>query len=181
MKNILVMISIVYSTFSFGQIILYNDKPAVYLDSNKIDLEYFLFDQNKIERLDVVKQIFDVRTNTSGTIYITSKQPKSFNFFSYQQIKSRFFSDKLKPILLLLNGDFVKNPNKLNIDSSYIYKVEVESGADFEELKNIFSSLTIVNIQTRFTSSKNEQRNIKLGIPDIQIFLNGLPRESFPE
>ena len=44
---------------------------------------------------------------------------------------------------------FIKNPSKINIDLSYIDKVEVENGADFEQLKNIYPDLAIVNIKLK--------------------------------
>lgn len=172
MKLIVGLLCIVSSTFSFGQIKLNNNKPFVYLDSNRIDLEHFLFDQNKIEKVDVVKEAFDTRTNTSGSIYITSKQSQSFNFLSYKQLKSKYFSDITKPILLLLNGNFIKSPAKLNIDSSYISKVEVEAGEDYSELRKLYPAMAIVNIKLK---------NINFNKADRQFFLDGMPAKNFPE
>ena len=149
MKIIFSLLSIVISTFSFGQINFDNHKPSVYLDSNRIDFEHYLFDQNKIEKIDVVKQAFDGRTNTSGSVFTTSKQPKSFNFLSYEQIKSKYFSDKTKSVLFLINGNFIKNFEKINIDESYISKVEVETGDDYRELKNIYPNMAVVNIELK--------------------------------
>ena len=83
--------------------------------------------------------------------------------------------------MLLVNGCFIKNPTQINIDSAYIYRIEVESGADFEELKKIYSSLSIVNIETKIATSLNDQRNINLHNPQRQIFLYGLPNKSEPE
>ena len=170
MKIIFCLLGLGLSIISFAQLKLYDNKPSVYLDSTKIDLENFLFDQNKIEKIDVVKQAFDARTNTSGSVIITSKKPNSFNFFSYEQIKSIHFSDKPKPILLLLNGNFIKNFAKINIDSSYISKVEVETGNDYEELKNIYPNVAIVNIKLK-----------NLNLFDRQFILQGLPSNSYPE
>ena len=80
--------------------------------------------------------------------------------------------------MLLVNGCFIKNPTQINIDSAYIYRIEVESGADFEELKNIYPLLTIVNIQTNHLKG---QRIIDSSNPQRQIFLHGLPNKSEPE
>ncbi len=170
MKIIFSLLSLVISTFSFGQLLINNTKPDVYLDSNKIELEHFLFDQNKIEKFEVLNNIFDARTNTTGRIYITSKKPQIFNFLSYQQIKAKYFSDRTKPILLLLNGNFVKSPAKLNIDSSYINKVEVETGEEYKELKNLYPTMAIVNIILN--------NKYFLG---RQIILDGMPENNFPE
>ncbi len=170
MKIIFSLFSIVFSTFSFGQSLINSSKPDVYLDSNKIELEHFLFDQSKIEKFEIVKQIFDARTNTTGIIYITSKKPQFFNFLSYQQIKTKYFSGRTKPILLLLNGTFIISPAKLNIDSSYINKVEVETGEDYEELKSLYPTMAIVNI--RLNNKYLYER---------QIMLDGMPQNNLPE
>jgi len=101
MKIIFCFLGLGLSIISFAQLKLYDNKPSVYLDLTKIELEYFLFDQNKIEKFEVVKNNFASSTNNSGSIYITSKQPKNFNFLSYVEIKRKYFSDKTKPILFL--------------------------------------------------------------------------------
>ena len=170
MKIIFCLLGLGLSIISFAQLKLYDNKPSVYLDSTKIELEYFLFDQSKIEKFDVVKNHTAIPTNNSGSISITSKQPKNFNFLSYKEIKRKYFSDKPKPILLLLNGNFIKNFAKINIDSSYISKVEVETGNDYEELKNIYPNMAVVNIKLK-----------NLNFPDRQIILQGLPSNSYPE
>ena len=72
--------------------------------------------------------------------------------------------------MLLLNGNFIKNFAKINIDSSYISKVEVETGNDYEELKNIYPNMAVVNIKLK-----------NLNFPDRQIILQGLPSNSYPE
>ena len=81
MKIIFCFLSLGLSIISFAQLKLYGNKPSVYLDSTKIDFEYFLFDQNKIEKFEVVKNYFTAQTNNLGSIYITSKQPKNLIFF----------------------------------------------------------------------------------------------------
>ena len=170
MKISLSLLSIVISTFSFGQINFNNHKPSVYLDSNRIDFEHYLFDQNKIEKIDVVKQAFDAGTNTSGSVFITSKQPNTINFLSYEQIKSKYFSGKTKSVLFLINGKFIKNFEKINIDESYISKVEVETGDDYRELKNIYPNMAIVNIKLK-----------NFDLSEREIILQGLPSNSYPE
>ena len=172
MKIIFCFLGLCFSIISFAQLKIYDNKPSVYLDSAKIELEYFLFDQSKIEKFDVVKNHTLIPTNHSGSIFITSKQPKNFNFLSYEEIKRKYFSDKTKPILFLLNGNFVKSASKINIDSSYISKVEVETGADYEELKNLYPSLAIVNIRLKNINYINDER---------QISLQGMPPKDLPE
>ena len=160
------------STISFAQSKSYDNKPSVYLDSTKIELEYFLFDQNKIDKFEIAKNHFTSTTKNLGSIYITSKQRKGFNFLSYFEIKRQYFSNITKPILLLVNGNFIKTFTKINIDSSYISKVEVEIGDDYEELKNIYPSLALVNIQLK---------NLNYKISERQISLQGLPLKNLPE
>ena len=172
MKIIFWLLSLGFSMISFAQPKFYDENPTVYLDSTKIELEYFLFDQNKIHNIDIVKKPFSTPTKNSGMIYITSKQPNNFNFLSYVEIKRKYFADKTKPILLLLNGIFIKSPTKIHIDSSYISKVEVETGDDYEELKNLYPYLAIVNIKLN---------NINYINGDRQISLHGLPSKNLPE
>ena len=74
MKIIFWFLSLGFSTISFAQLKLYDNKPSVYLDSAKIELEYFLFDHNKIEKFDVVKNHSATLTNNSDRIYITHRQ-----------------------------------------------------------------------------------------------------------
>ena len=74
--------------------------------------------------------------------------------------------------MLLVNGNFIKTFTKINIDSSYISKVEVEIGDDYEELKNIYPSLALVNIQLK---------NLNYKISERQISLQGLPLKNLPE
>ena len=72
--------------------------------------------------------------------------------------------------MLLLNGKFIKSAAKINIDSSYISKVEVETGEDYEELKNIYPNMAIVNIKLK-----------NLNLSDRQFILQRLPSNSYPE
>lgn len=189
MKIIFSIFCLGFSFFSFGQLrksvktlsTVFISNPVVYFDSIPTSMELFYFDMSKIKSRVWVQEKFDSSTNSSGKIYITSKNPKDYNFLSFTDLKSKYIGSNKKPVLLLINGNFIKNPTQINIDSSYIYKVEVESGADFEELKNIYPLLSIVNIQTKNTASLNEQRNINLNGPERQIFLNGLPNKSLPE
>jgi len=181
MKIILSVFCVGISLITFAQKILSYDKPSVYLDSNKIELEHYLFDQNNIEKVDVIKKEFDPLTNSSGKIYITSKNPKDYHFLSFTDFKNKYLGNNKKPVLLLINGNFIKNPTNIKIDSAYIFNVEVESGADFDELKNLYPLLSIVNIQTKRREFLNGERQINLIGPERQIILNGLPNNSFPE
>ncbi|MCY7292114.1 MAG: hypothetical protein LH615_08020, partial [Ferruginibacter sp.] len=140
--------------------------PIFYLDSVPVEMEYTYLDVNNIERVEVIKDA------VTGKVYMTSKNTKSFNFLSYSILKNTYFNEINKPVLLLVNGNFIKNPLKINIDSSYIYKVEVECGVDFEELKNLYPNLAIVNIKINNLNNKIGER---------PIFLQGMPLNNFPE
>ncbi len=189
MKIMLSFLGLAFSMFSHGQPLdkvksiptVFFSNPIVYFDSIPTRMELFYFDRNKIKSIINVQSKFDSTTNSSGKIYITSINPKDYNFLSFTDLKNKYIGNNKKPVLLLLNGNFIKNPTSIKIDSSYIYKVEVETGADFEELKNIYPLLSIVNIQTKNRASLNGERQINLNGPERQIFLNGLPNKSFPE
>ncbi len=189
MKIILSIFCLGFSFFSFGQVleklkglpVAYFSNPVVYFDSIPTRMELFYFDKSKIKTIVNVQSVFDSSTNSSGKIYITSINPEDYNFLSFTDLKRKYIGTNKKPVLFLLNGNFIKNPTQINIDSSYIYKVEVESGADFEELKNIYPLLAIVNIKTKNAATLNDERQINLNGPERQIFLNGLPNKSSPE
>ena len=156
---------------SFGQSQTINNygavgKPKYYLDSINVEMEYYYMDMNKLEKVDVIKDV------VSGKIYMTLKNPKNFNFLSYSILKNTYFKKINKLVLLLVNGNFIKNPTKIKIDSSYIYKVEVENGDDFEELKNLYPSLAIVNIKLNNLNNKIGERPISF---------KGMPKANLPE
>ena len=141
-------------------------KPMIYSDSILVAMEYTYMDMNNIERVTVKKDA------VSDNLYITPKNNYRFNFLTYPDLKSIYFSKITKPVLLLVNGNFAKNSAKINIDSSYIFKVEVESGNDFEELKNLYPDMAIINIKVNNLNNKNGER---------QISLEGMPLNSFPQ
>ena len=135
-------------------------KAEAFLDSVPIELESSFFDVSKIESVDVTKNA------ASGRIYIKTKNPSNINFLSYSRIKNEYFSGIDKPILLLINGQFIKNFMLIKIDSAYIYNVEVESGENFEELKKLYPALAIVNIKLNNLNNKIGERQISLeGMP----------------
>ena len=186
MKIFFSLFSILFSTFSFGQVnanltsfptSLFID-PVIYFDSIQTRSGFFSFDTIEIKSITRVEKKFDGLTQSSPEIYISSKNPHNHKFLSFLDLKARYIGNDKKPVLLLLNGSFIKNPSEISIDSAYIYKVEVESGADFEELKNIYPLLTIVNIQT---NNLKDQRIIDFSTPQRQIFFYGLPNKSEPE
>ncbi len=141
-------------------------KPKVFLDSIPVELEHIYFDTHKIKNIDVKK------VTPTGVIFITSKNPDNYNFLSYATIKARYFSNINKPILLLINGEFINDLTKVNIDSSYIFKIEVERGEDFKELKNLYPDFAIVNIKLN---------NINNTVGERQITLHGMRNAVLPE
>ncbi|MCY7293122.1 MAG: hypothetical protein LH615_13170 [Ferruginibacter sp.] len=180
MKIILSLFGMGFSLFSFGQmkesvkplLTSYSYNPVIYFDSILTRMDFFYFDTSKIKSINFVKEVYDSVTNSSGKIYITSKNPKEYNFLSFTDLKNKFIGNNKKSVLLLINGNFIKNPSTINIDSAYIYKVEVESGDDFEELKNLYPNLAIVNIKLNNLNNKNGER---------AIYLQGIPMSNFPE
>jgi hypothetical protein len=130
-------------------------------DSNRNEILYFFdniqisnevlsyIDVNKIADVRVTKPTVGPRENYAGRIDITSKSPKDFNFLSFAGIKSKYVNATTKPILLLVNGNFINNAANFKIDDNFISTVEVEQGADFNQLKNIYPTFAIVNIITK--------------------------------
>ena len=154
MKILIFLISISFSLVAFGQ---QNSnprpfkewQPLCYLDSVNIELAQTHFDPAKIESMNVVKSHIDSTRQIYGKIYITSKDPKDYNFLTIADISKIYKKDTLSPTIFMLDNDFLKDIALFKIDSSYILRVEFIRGNEFEYLKKTMPNLTILKILTR--------------------------------
>jgi hypothetical protein len=148
MKFILTLCLLFLSILFFGQ----NNKteePAIFIDSVLVatnTIEYI--DPNDIESINVIKK------NTTidgvlyyGQMYITSKNPKKYDFLSLEQIKSEFTKIKSKDVIYMINGALIKtNIETLKLDRNYILSVEVTNSDAFYNLRKSDIQFDIINI-----------------------------------
>ena len=148
MKYILTFSFLFFTTLFFGQNNK-TEKSAMFLDSTLVltkMIEYI--DPNDIEAVNVIKK--DTTINGvlyHGQIYITSKEPKKYNFMSLEQIKFEFTKIKKNDIIYMVNGVLIKdNIEAFKLDRNYILNVEVTNSEAFYNFRKSDIKFDIINI-----------------------------------
>jgi len=165
MRTFLLFIILFLSHVSFGQKNS-NPKPfkewqpLYYLDSVNVEFSELHFDPEKIESMNVVKSYIDSTAQNYGKIFITSKDPKDYNFLTISDITTTYKKDTLSPTIFMLDNEFLKDITKFKIDSNYILKIELLRGGEFDYLKKNIPNLTILKIITRTKENLAKQNQI---------------------
>jgi hypothetical protein len=164
MKFILTLCLLFLSTLFFGQ----NDKteqPAMFIDSvlvgtNTIDY----IDPNDIESINVIKKNTTINgVLYYGQIYITSKNPKKYDFISLDQVTSEFTKIKSKDVIYMINGALIKtNVETLKLDRNYILSVEVTNSGEFFNLRKSDIQFDIINILGKTKENLDNKNKILL-------------------
>jgi hypothetical protein len=144
MRPIVFLFLLSLTSFAYGQ----SSKPAYFIDSVKVGPYLANFSPQKIESIYVSKEFVDTTNNLSGAIYITTKKPNNFNFLGVNDIKKAYKIEANGPTIYMLDKEFIIDTQHFKIDSSFIYKVDVIKGVEFQDLKNDLPNLTIVKIYT---------------------------------
>lgn len=135
---------------AFGQA-SHTKKAANFINGVNYGAYLPYFNQTLIDSVTISKHYVDKENDLFGAIYLTTKTPNKFNFLSINDIDNAYKIEKSGLTLYMLNKEFIKEAAHFKIDSSYIYKVEVIKGKDFDYLKNSQPNLSIVKI---FTNTK---------------------------
>ncbi|MBA4317723.1 MAG: hypothetical protein C0412_04915 [Flavobacterium sp.] len=164
MKFILTLCFLFLSTLFFGQ----NNKteePAIFIDSVLVatnTIEYI--DPNDIESINVIKKNATIDgVLYYGQMYITSKNPKKYDFLSLEQIKSEFTKIKSKDVIYMINGALIKtNIENLKLDRNYILSVEVTNSDAFYNLRKSNIQFDIINILGKTKENLDNKNKILL-------------------
>ena len=164
MKFILTLCFLFLSTLFFGQS-KKSEEPAMFVDSVLVgthSMEYI--DPNDIESINVIKKNATINgVPYYGQIYITSKNPKKYNFISLDQIKSEFTKIKRKDVIYMINGVLIKNNiENLKLDRNYILSVDVTNSDEFYNLRKSDVQFDIINILGKTKENIENKNKIRL-------------------
>jgi hypothetical protein len=148
MKCILTLSLLFLTTLFFGQN-NETEQPAMLFDSTLVATNTMNYiDQNEIKSVNVIKK--DTTINGivyHGQIYVTSKNPKKYDFISLDQIKSEFTKIKSNDVIYIVNGSLIKdNIETFKLDRNYILTVEVTNSEAFYNLRKSDTKFDIINI-----------------------------------
>lgn len=163
MKFILTLFLLFLTTLFFGQI--KNEQPAMFLDSVFVannTIEYM--EPNEIESINVIKKNTTINgVLYYGQIYITSKNPKKYDFISLEQVKSEFTKIKGIDVIFMINGALIKNNiETLKLDRNYILSVEVTNSDAFYNLRKSDIQFDIINILGKTKENLDHKNKILL-------------------
>jgi len=163
MKFILTLFLLFLTTLFFGQI--KNEQPAMFLDSVFVannTIEYM--EPNEIESINVIKKNTTINgVLYYGQIYITSKNPKKYDFISLEQVKSEFTKIKGIDVIYMINGALIKNNiETLKLDRNYILSVEVTNSDAFYNLRKSDIQFDIINILGKTKENLDHKNKILL-------------------
>ncbi|NQX37394.1 hypothetical protein SAMN05421820_103625 [Pedobacter steynii] len=116
-------------------------QPHYYVDNIYVGDNIFIhLDANQILSLDVDKE--------SSKIFITTKNPASFNFLSLQEIRNKYVKSTYPRALYLLNGKLVKDHSQ-KIDEKYILSIQISTSDSIASLKDAQVKFDVIEILTR--------------------------------
>lgn len=123
--------------------------PAVvYLDSILV-VDMPFIDVYAIKNIRIEKG-FDSIFLRNGKIYLTSKKESKINLWTVDDIKKKYsLNANNNQIIWMVNDDFIERTQYFKIDSSYLYKIQVQELPIVDSFNQNSSSLTIIRIFTK--------------------------------
>ena len=152
MKRCIFLFLLFIASIAYGQStpVHQHRQAAYFIDSIRVGsvcMQYILPDS--IKALSVSKDFMDKENNVYEAIYITTKTPKAYNFIGLDAIKKTYGIVAPGVTIYMVDKEFIQDTQYFKLPSSFISRVEIIKGADFDNLKNDFPNLSIVNIVTR--------------------------------
>ena len=125
-------------------------------------MEYI--DPNDIESINVIKKNTTINgVLYYGQIYVTSKNPKKYDFISLDQVRSEFTKIKSNDVIYMINGTLIKNNiENLKLDRNYILSVEVTNSDAFYNLRKSNIQFDIINILGKTKENLDNKNKILL-------------------
>jgi len=165
MKTLIILFWLSVSLVTYGQ---QKTKPAAewqpiyFLDSTIVELSQLHFDPDKLAEIKVDGNYYDSAKQIHGKVFITSKQPNSYNFLTIHDIAKTYYNGNYSPIIFILDNDLLKDTLNFKIDSSYVLKIELIKATEIDYLKNTFPNLIILKIVTRTKENIDKQNQIRI-------------------
>lgn len=164
MKRYIFLFLLSVTSFAYGQSMpAHHSRPvAIFIDSVRVSSTYMQYIQpDSIKDVFVTKDFVDKANNVYGALYITTKNPKAYNFIGLDAIKKVYGIVAPGLTIYMVNKELVQDTQYFKLDSSSIAKVEVIKGSEFDNLKSDFPNLYIVKIITKSNTPKSTEIMIR--------------------
>jgi hypothetical protein len=103
-------------------------EPVLYLDSIRLTTNK-IFDLTKLAS---VNETNDGDTSApGGKIFLTSKEPKGYNFLTAKDLADKYHITVDSPAIFMFDGRTITDTSKFEIDASYIAKVDITSAVNY--------------------------------------------------
>src|SRR5665213_738399 len=167
MKTCVALLLFLFSFSAYGQEVIQHKPiaewpPLFYLDSVNVEMSKLLFDANKLSAIKVTNNYYDSSMQIHGKVYMTSKDPKSYNFLTISQILRSYKKGIQTPTIFMLDNEILKDTSNFKIDSSYIVKVLLVQNAGIKYPKSTMGDSTILKIITRTNKYPEKQKQIRI-------------------
>jgi hypothetical protein len=164
MKQFLTFFTLFLTTLFFGQKTK-EPNSAMFFDAVLMPvnmLEYI--EKSEIKSVTVVKKDTTINDiSYQGQLYITSKNPKKYDFISLEQIKDNFTKIKSNDVIYMVNGTLIKdNVVTFKLDRNYILEVEVTNSEAFYNLRKSDTKFDIINILGKIKENLENKNKVLL-------------------
>lgn len=164
MKPYIFLFLLFVTSIAYGQSTSVNQhrKAAYFIDSIRVSSASMgsILPEN-IKDVNVSKDFVDKENNVYGAIYITTKNPNTYNFIGLDAIKKAYQIVTSGLTIYMVDKEFIQDTQYFKLPSSLIYSVNIIKGSEFDNLKNDFPNLSIVKITTKANAPKSGELIIR--------------------